>query len=91
MPTDTTNYTSLIDLAAGQFRDQQGDADGDADGEQFAADDTGTGPAATGPAPKLGAGDGDEHSDGRRGDADDRGDYVVTADFVPTDTTNYTR
>ena len=38
VPTDTTNYNTLIGLAAGQLRDREGDADGDAGGEQLAAD-----------------------------------------------------
>ena len=38
VPTDTTNYNTLIGLSAGNFVIAEGDADGDAGGEQLAAD-----------------------------------------------------
>jgi hypothetical protein len=38
VPTDTTNYTTLPALSAGELRHRQGDADGDPGREQFAAD-----------------------------------------------------
>ena len=75
VPTDTTNYNTLIGLAAGNFVIDEGDADGDAGGDQLAADVHRGGPGGDGRhLGELGAGHGGERPDGRRGDADQRGD-----------------
>ena len=90
VPTDTTNYNTLIGAVGGQLRDQQGDADGDAGGDQLAADLHGSGQAATvGITASSVPGTVANVLTGGAATQTNAGTYAVTADFVPTDTTNY--
>ncbi len=90
VPTDTHELQHSDGALGRQLRDRQGDADGDAGGDELAADVHGRGPGGDGrDHDQFSAGRSGQRADGRGGDADNAGTYAVTADFVPTDTTNY--
>ena len=80
----------LADRPGGrELRDHQGDADGDADGDQFPADVHGRRPRGDGHAQSV-PGAVTNVLTGGAATQTTAGTYAVTADFVPTDTTNYT-
>ena len=90
MPTDTTNYTTLT-ISRRELRDHQGDADGDADGEQFPAGIWASRTAATVSVSASSVpGTVTNILTGGTATKTAAGTYAVTADFVPTDTANYT-
>ena len=90
VPTDTTNYTSLIDLAAGSFVITKATPTATLTVTNSPQTYTGTGLAATVTLTSSVPGAVTNVRTGGAATQTTAGTYAVTADFVPTDTTNYT-
>ena len=90
VPTDTTNYTSLIDLAAGNFVITKATPTATLTVTNSPQTYTGVGLAATVTLTSSVAGTVTNVRTGGAATQTTAGTYAVIADFVPTDTTNYT-
>src|SRR6185436_9819331 len=90
VPTDTTNYTTLTDLAAGSFVIAKATPTATLTVSNSPQTYTGTGLAATVTLTSSVPGAVTNLQTGGAAMQTTAGTYAVTADFVPTDTTNYT-
>ena len=90
VPTDTTNYTSLIDVAAGNFVITKATPTATLTVSNSPQTYTGVGLAATVTLTSSVPGAVTNLLTGGAATQTTAGTYAVTADFVPTDTTNYT-
>ena len=90
VPTDTANYTSLIDVAAGNFVITKATPTATLTVSNSPQPYTGIGLAATVTLTSSVPGTVTNVRTGGAATQTTAGTYAVTSDFVPTDTTNYT-